>query len=140
MFDLLIPVVLPLAIILATMGIMFLVFQIWRHKVQKRNSRSPLTRKMLRSPGETLREEIEELDTESTFVVIMTFMAPFLIYSITLSQIYFSSNPNLSVSWAGSVLITAGALFFSSGGFLQTLEHLEKSGWEWKVKSQQVKS
>jgi hypothetical protein len=112
MLDLLIPILVPLVVLGATTGIMLLVLEWWRNKIRKRNRRSPLTRKMLRSPGETLRTEIEELDAENTFVIIMTFMGPFLLYSITLSQIHFSSRPNPTVSWIGFLVIGVAALVY----------------------------
>ena len=67
MTDLIIPVVIPLAILVATLGVMYLVLQFWQHKIQRRNRRSPLTTNMLRSPAETLRSEVEELEQENTY-------------------------------------------------------------------------
>lgn len=126
MLDLLIPILVPSLIMLATTGIMFLVFEWWRNRVRKRNRRSPLTRKMLRSPGETLRTEIEELDAENTFVILMTIMGPFLLYSITLSQIHFSSRPNPTVSWAGFVVIGFLAMVYFLRQIFRNIEMIRR--------------
>ena len=125
MLDLLIPLG-PLVIILATIGILFVVFHWWRSKIRKRNRRSPLTRKMLRSPGESLRNEIEELDAENNFLIVMTIMAPILLYAITLSQIHFSSNPKPVVSWGAFVLIALLAMIYFLRQVFSNFETLRK--------------
>ena len=58
----------------------------------EKGRRSPLTRELLRSPGESLRAQIEDIsvNVDSLLVVIVNF--PIIVYSTYLSQIYFSSG------------------------------------------------
>ena len=58
-------------------------------KLKKRGRKSPLTRELLRGPGESLRHQITEIDDDVDLYLFMIFVLPFLMYSSYLSQIYF---------------------------------------------------
>jgi hypothetical protein len=64
----------------------------------KKGHRSPLTRDLLRSPGQSLRTQIEDItiNIDSFLVVIVTF--PVVVYSIYLSQMYFVGGKQSNVS------------------------------------------
>ncbi len=55
----------------------------------EKGRRSPLTRELLRSPGESIRAQIEDIsiNIDSFLVVMVTF--PVVVYSTYLSQMYF---------------------------------------------------
>ena len=63
----------------------------WRVKSKKR--RTPLTEKLLRSPGDSLRLQIDDLTEEITFFVSIGAAVPLFIYSVHLSQSYFLEVP-----------------------------------------------
>ena len=44
--------------------------------------------------------------------MVMTYMAPFFLYSITSSQIHFSNDPRPIVSWVATALMIAAVLTF----------------------------
>lgn len=56
----------------------------WRQKSRI----SPLTRDLLRSPGESLRREIEDLDTEVSASLAMAVSYPLLMCALCFSQMY----------------------------------------------------
>lgn len=60
---------------------------------------------MLRGPGESLRTEIEDLEVESSFWLLMTFTAPFLLFSTHISRLYFLSKTT-SVTETTTMLVT----------------------------------
>jgi hypothetical protein len=69
----------------------------WLNKMKRRNKRSPLTSDLLRSPGELLRTQIDELNSELDFSLLVTTVTPLSMYAYWLSQIHFSAvkNPQL---------------------------------------------
>ena len=83
---------------------------LWKRQVIKRNRRSPLTQKLLRSPGEMLRARILELDFEIDSTAFMFIVMPFLIYSVFSSQLYFDNQSIsiLSVSINVTMIIIIG--------------------------------
>lgn len=64
----------------------------------EKGRRSPLTRDLLRTPGQSLRTQIEDItiNIDSFLVVIVTF--PVVVYSIYLSQMYFVGGKQSNVS------------------------------------------
>lgn len=65
-------------------GTVFLVIQYVMHKTQqiKQRSRSPLTRNLLRSPGESLRNKLEDIQSELMVSVSMITVIPISMYSV----------------------------------------------------------
>jgi Nuclease-related domain len=74
----------PIFIILSATGIMFVVLQLYRQSQKDR--KNPLTRELLRSPGESLRMQVEDLSSEIFFYSMLLFIVPVLMYSIYLSE------------------------------------------------------
>ena len=84
---------------------------LWQKRVKKRNRRSPLTQKMLRPPGESLRIQIVDLDFENNFMVVMLIVMPFIMFAIHVSQSYFGEYPESLIRVGGSVVIALVAGF-----------------------------
>lgn len=62
--------------------------QIWHWYRKRKPRRSPLTRSLLRSPGESLRQQIDDLTWDiSTWLTLLMAM-PLLLYAMYLSQLY----------------------------------------------------
>lgn len=80
-------------------GVIFLViFGLLKFfKLLKKGRKSPLTRELLRSPGESLRIEIENLNLDIDFYLMMLFLSPIMILPTYLSQVYFGAVKENSV-------------------------------------------
>jgi len=78
-----IPTAMPAIILLIVMGLLCFF------KVFKGSRRSPLTRELLRGPGESLRTKIENLNMDIDSYLAILFVAPIMFFSTYLSQIYF---------------------------------------------------
>lgn len=76
--------------------LMFLVAfpAIWINRLKGRNKKSPLTSELLRSPGETLRIQIDELNAEVDLIMICTVSIPISIYAVWLTQVHFATVHN----------------------------------------------
>lgn len=76
----------PLFIISGAFAVIYLLFYFYR--LSKKGYRNPLTQQLLRSPGETLRVQIEDLSLDIVFFLVMLIFLPTLMYSIYISQNY----------------------------------------------------
>jgi hypothetical protein len=103
---------LPLVLIVLFF-ILPLYLLLWLRKLQRRNRRSPLTAKLLRGPGETLCQQLAEVqwDFSGYLAGLLTF--PFLMLSVHLSQSVFGGVPESSFRWLLiAATITGGTIFF----------------------------
>lgn len=91
--------IIPFAVLYLVLGIMEFANIRWRHAIRKRNRRSPLTKNMLRTPGESLRKEIEELEVDHRAFLALIFALPFILLSFTLLQILFLDPQNPVWHW-----------------------------------------
>lgn len=85
----------PVFIMLAPFLLLGLTLIAWKQRSRHFKGRSPITRDLLRSPGESLRDQIEDLNFDITIYLAFTPMLPLLFYSIYLTAA--KSQPNLSV-------------------------------------------
>jgi hypothetical protein len=93
-------VLIPVWIILIVFTLAIALIAITRRMLQQRR-RNPLTREMLRNPGESLREKVEDLGVDLDSYLFALIFSPFLIAL----QILFNAH-------FGSVAITHSTLFF----------------------------
>jgi hypothetical protein len=92
-----------------------------RFSVRRRRIRTPLTRNLLRSPGESLRNRIDDLSEDIIAYLLFILLAPFLVYSIHISQSYFGCIPESAFRVAVSALTALGILLFFSYKLVHTL-------------------
>lgn len=81
----------------------------WRRSLRHR--RSPLTETLLRSPGESLRQQIDDLDSEAIFLMLFAAVTPLLFVSVHLSESYLGRIPE---SWP-RLMLNAIGLFGMTG-------------------------
>jgi len=72
---------------------------VWARKLQRRNKRSPLTAKLLRGPGEQLRQELMELHWDLSGYFALLFAFPLLVLAIHLSQSHLADTPETPFRW-----------------------------------------
>ena len=83
-------ILMPLFIIIAWCGISYLL--IAYRKMTNKGHRNPLTRQLLRSPGEYLRTKIEDLSFDLLFYLMMLLILPLYIYAAYVSQAHRDSK------------------------------------------------
>lgn len=108
---LLLSAALPLLLLLGCFVVPIYVL-LWLRKLQRRRRRSPLTAKLLRGPGQTLRAELDEVQTDLMSYIAVLMMFPFMLFSVYLSQSYIAGSPETPGRWAfnGTVML-AGIAF-----------------------------
>jgi hypothetical protein len=81
------------------LGMMLLVMfpAILLTKLKRRGKRSPLTRDLLRSPGEAIRLQIDDLSTDMLFDLLGSTIIPLVLYSSFLSQLLFMPSKNHTI-------------------------------------------
>jgi len=84
---------LPAALILGSMCIVAFP-SLWLSRLKTRGKRSPLTRDLLRSPGESLRQQLDEINVDIDACLFMSVFVPLSFYSIFLTQILFAKVHN----------------------------------------------
>ena len=98
---------LPAIIVIATM-VTIVMSAIWIVRRKQRGRRSPLTQQLLRSPGESLRQQVDQLHDDITECFMMTIIVPLGITIPFLLQLQTTSK----FTWATLTLyIVTGILF-----------------------------
>lgn len=92
-----------------------------RFQIERRRLKTPLTSNLLRSPGESLRVKIDDLSQDVTFYALFMMGAPFMVYSIHLSQSYIGDVPESSFRITVSVLTALGISAFFAVRLVQAL-------------------
>lgn len=77
----------PVIIFVVTAFIVIVLLHFYN--LTKKGRKNPLTNKLLRSPGESLRSQIDELSDEINYYLTILISIPFGIFTIYLSQLYF---------------------------------------------------
>ena len=92
---------------------------VWWVKRSGADKRSPLTRDLLRGPGESLRPQIEDLTLDVLGWALFLFFLPLLMYSIWITEVHFMHAEMSSAVTAGLALITLVA-------FIAIIVHLHR--------------
>ncbi len=85
----------PDAIILGSFIALF--FLLYGYRLSRKGRRSPLTRHLLRSPGESLRVQIEEVSEKIYYYLMLYFFFPLIMYSVYLTQKYIGGMRDTSI-------------------------------------------
>ncbi|MCW5603655.1 MAG: NERD domain-containing protein [Burkholderiales bacterium] len=89
---------------------MYLLLQ--TRKWQRRNRRSPLSAKLLRGPGETLRHELEDVTWDFCAYLAVLMVFPLLVFAVHVSQSYFGGVPETMTRWLFSGIAVVVAIGF----------------------------
>ena len=120
----LIPAFIALVFLFIPVGVVFTV----RHRDQQRK-RSPLSRQLLRSPGESLRKELDDLMWDVAGYLMVLPLIPLVLYSTYLTQISIGGQPlKFSI-----ILIVTGLLFIAFLGMMGNLERQENEQYNQEV-------
>jgi len=91
-----IPLTILPSLLFVVMCVLPTVIILWINKRHTARKRSPLTTDMLRSPGESLNEQIKDISDDIVFNLFMIPMLSIVLYSAFLTQ-YFSSGKQLNI-------------------------------------------
>lgn len=85
---------------------------VWLNKLKRRNKRSPLTSDLLRSPGEFLRTQIDDLNLDISMVMLVVTTIPLGLYAVWLTQMQLSATRNSTFVAAFYVFTAAGIVVY----------------------------
>ena len=85
---------LPVAIYFACLGVVWVALMGIRKYYQSKGRRSPFTQKLLRSPGESILWQLQDINMELTVYLFGAAIGPVLLYALCISQIHFSQVKN----------------------------------------------
>ena len=72
---------------------LILMIHLWKERDRRASRQSPLARNFLRPPGHSLRAKLSKLDEQIIAYLFVILIAPLMLYSIHISQSYFTSQP-----------------------------------------------
>lgn len=101
-------VVFPVLILVAALALLIVAATIWRRARRTRPRRSPLVRRLLRGPGESLRNELEKVTSEMETWLASAMVSPLVVVAIHLSQSHIGGTPETAVRIATSLVLGVG--------------------------------
>jgi hypothetical protein len=84
-----------------------IAFMLWRKRRLRKQRRSPLTLNLLRTPGHTLREQIEDARGDILWDVAMTMVVPPMVVTLIFMQVSFGRAPSTRVIAVLSVCVVS---------------------------------
>jgi len=113
---------LPSAVLILLMfAVAYPVF--WLNRFRRRRKRTPLTSDLLRSPGESLRLQIDELNDEINSALFVVSTIPISIYAVWLTQVHFVEVKNPLSDAVLYALVGTVALSFAAVKLHKTMSH-----------------
>ncbi|MBL1141593.1 MAG: hypothetical protein HND53_06125 [Proteobacteria bacterium] len=103
--DRIVGMVLPTTMLFVGFFFLFCIIFFWQKRINKR--KNPLTLELLRVPGESLLNQIDELSIDLFGMLVITFVTPLLFVSIHLSESYIGGMPET----IGRLVINLLAMF-----------------------------
>jgi Nuclease-related domain len=103
----------PMLLLLIPIAIMIGLILLWGRRGRQSGKRSPLTQDLLRSPGESLREQLWDVDFDIAITLGFSAMPPILAYVVYLStRVFESKEPTVIVTVLASVVGIGGLAWF----------------------------
>ena len=98
----------PVLVVGMSLLIMYVCIKMWLSWQRRRRQRSPLTRGLLRGPGESLRKVLDDLSTDMLAYFFAAWSGPIVVFSIHLSQSYLGGIPETRFRIVFSLVLAAG--------------------------------
>lgn len=115
------------ALVLIPVLVFIRLFVIYRQRqISRRNRRSPLTGRMLRGPGESLRAQIAASEPDIVLLMAMVFVIPLIGFSVHVSQSHFGGLPDSWSRTGATLVLVAVADWFIARKQLRMLEQRRK--------------
>lgn len=117
-------VLIPMAIYLGSLLVSVTAIILWRKRLRQVRKRTPLTRDLLRSPGESLRDTIDDMQADAFGYLMMLPGAPLLLYAMYLEQL--STGSRFGVGIMGLYLLAGiGAVAYLTLKITQKMSSLQ---------------
>ena len=94
MLNFILTAIAPALLVIAVIVLVAPVVLCWRWYLHRQPRHSPLTKNLLRPPGHSLHEKIEEIDGDIDIFLIYLFLTPFIAFSVHISQVHFGGKPD----------------------------------------------
>lgn len=104
------------------MGCSLAIVYLWRNKSDKFYRESPLTRELIRPPGHSLQQELNDLNDEVMLFIVFMFTSPLLLYSFHLSESFFGGKPESYLRTITSIVLSLVAISFFGRRLLRVLD------------------
>ena len=108
-------VLFPFLIMVCPLVLLFPLYYAMQFYQARKKRKTPLTANLLRYPGESLRNRIDDISEDLTFYISFMPAVPLFLYATHISQSYFSGTPETSgrllVSVMAALLLLGFALF-----------------------------
>jgi len=82
----------PVVLILLICGMFYLVTRLLIAYIKLKGRKHPFADNFLRSPGESLRRQLEDINLDLNLYLFSAFAVPLAIYAVVLTQAYFGGN------------------------------------------------
>ncbi len=103
----------PALFILFVYGLFYLVTKALTIYYQQKKRRSPFVGNLLRSPGESLRGQLEDINLDLNVYLFSAFICPLIFYSAVLTQAHFGSKAfSVSSVWFLIIIVAAFEAYF----------------------------
>lgn len=100
-----------MAIMLLALAAIMGPLAIWKHN-RRRTRRSPLVNQLLRSPGESLRKDIEEINFDLAALIVYTPLVVVVVFASHISASYLGGQPETLLRYLLSSALGAGVLIY----------------------------
>jgi hypothetical protein len=103
----------PIALVISLFALLWIFLYCFRKYYRLKNLRLPFTQNLLRSPGQSLLNGIDDLNHEITIDLVHLLFAPIFIYAVYISDLYFAKRtPSLSALGLMGLFILALLAFY----------------------------
>jgi len=102
----------PAVVMLASMGLALGAVYSFKFLAKKKKRKNPLTSNLLRSPGESLREKIEDLNDDLMLNFVLIALMPLLVYSMHISESYLTGTKETTFRVTLSILLAVSFTVF----------------------------
>ena len=103
----------PFIIFFAVFGLLYLTTLVLIQYNKRKKRRSPFTDIFLRSPGESLRSRLDDINVELNVTLVSAFIFPLIFYAGILTQAYFAGRPfSVSSIWIFVLFAAAFEAYF----------------------------
>ena len=93
------PVFIIVILVYSCIGLLFLTIKLYQFLNRRKKRRSPFTSDFLRGPGQSLLEQLDDINEDSTYYLTVLFVTPILLYAFYISDLYSRQWP-ISVGYA----------------------------------------
>lgn len=94
---------------------------LWWKRSLRQQRKSPLVRDLLRGPGHSLRQQIEESELHVEIGLALILLTPLLVYAVRVSQSYFGKQPEMPARILTSVMSCIIAVAAFGNAILRSL-------------------